>query len=144
MPLGVCTTDGAVFDGLLMLHRGHAEAALERTAPEPHEVWRWVTWIWLHWYVALRAEAAVLTGSPVAAGRVAEARRMVAGNPVAEAMVERAGALLDSDDERLLAAAAALDAAGCPYQAGRTLLLAGGAHAARGAAALTSLGVALT
>jgi hypothetical protein len=33
--------------------------ALERVAPEPEQVWKWVTWIWLHWYVALRAEAAV-------------------------------------------------------------------------------------
>jgi hypothetical protein len=133
----------AVFDGLLMLHRGQAHEALERTAPEPHQVWRWVTWIWLHWYVALRTEAAVLTDSPVAAGRVAEARRIVAGNPVAEAMVERAAALLDGDEERLLAAAAALDAGGCPYQSARTLLLAGGAHATRGAAALTALGVSV-
>jgi predicted ATPase/DNA-binding CsgD family transcriptional regulator len=143
--LGPAHTFGhqAVFDGLLMLHRGRADEALERMAPEPQQVWRWVTWIWLHWYVALRAEAAVLTDSPGAAGRVAEARRIVAGNPVAEAMVERAGALLDSDEERLVNAAAALDAAGCPYQSARTLLLAGGAHATRGAAALTSLGVAL-
>ncbi|MEV6488779.1 ATPase, partial [Actinoplanes sp. NPDC051633] len=109
--------------------------------PEPHEVWRWVTWIWLHWYVALRAEADVLTRSPVAAGRVAEARRIVAGNPVAEALVERAAALLDGDEQRLLATADALEVAGCPYQSARTLLLAGGGHADRGAAALNALGI---
>ena len=47
----------------LLLHEGRAAEALERTAPEPGEVWRWVTWTWLHWYVALRAEAAVLAES---------------------------------------------------------------------------------
>jgi hypothetical protein len=57
-------------------------------------------------------------------------------------MVERAGALLDGDQRRLLATAAAFDAAGCRYQAARTLVLAGGEHADRGAAALAALGVA--
>ncbi|WP_052423087.1 LuxR C-terminal-related transcriptional regulator [Nonomuraea candida] len=131
---------GAVFDAMLLLHRGQAREALERTAPEPGEVWQWVTWIWLHWYVALRAEAAVLAGSPGAAGRLAEARTVVAGNPVATALVERAQALLDGDGERLVATAAAFEAAGCRYQAARTLVLAGGEHATRGTVALTRLG----
>ena len=82
---------------------GTPQAALERVAPAPEQVWKWVTWIWLHWYVALRAEAAVLAGSPDARDRLAEARAIVAGNPVAGAMVERAQALLDGDRERLLA-----------------------------------------
>jgi hypothetical protein len=43
---------------------------------------------------------------------------------------------------QLLAAGAALDAAGCPYQAARTLILAGGEEAERGASTLTDLGVA--
>jgi hypothetical protein len=42
----------------------------------------------------------------------------------------------------LLATADAFDAASCPYQAARTLLLAGGGHAAAGTAALTGLGLA--
>ena len=133
---------GAVFDAILMLHCGRPGEALERMAPEPGEVWKWVTWIWLHWYVALRAEATVLAGSPEAGRRLAEARTIVAGNPVAGAMVERAEALLDNDRERLLATAAAFDAAGCCYQSARTLVLAGGDHAARGAAALADLGLA--
>ncbi|PZG07862.1 ATPase [Nonomuraea aridisoli] len=116
---------GAIFEAMLLLHRGQARQALERLAPEPGEVWQWVTWIWLHWYVALRAEAAVLAGSPEAGERLAEARTVVAGNPVAGALVERAQALLDGDRERLLATAAAFDAAGCRYQSARTLLLAG-------------------
>ncbi|WP_261808480.1 LuxR C-terminal-related transcriptional regulator [Nonomuraea sp. C10] len=133
---------GAVFDALPLLHRGQAAEALERLAPEPGEVWQWVTWIWLHWYVALRAEAAVLAGSPDARDRVAGARAVVAGNPVAGAIVERAGALLDGDREALPALAAAFDAAGCRYQSARTLVLAGGAHASRGAATLRDLGLA--
>ncbi|GAA2432059.1 hypothetical protein GCM10010405_13710 [Streptomyces macrosporus] len=40
-----------------------ADAALERVAPEPDRVWKWVSWVWLHWYVALRAEA-LLDGDP--------------------------------------------------------------------------------
>ncbi|MEO3796990.1 LuxR C-terminal-related transcriptional regulator [Nonomuraea sp. B10E15] len=133
---------GAVFDAILLLHRGQAPQALERMAPEPRQVWKWVTWIWHHWYVALRAEAAVLAGSSGAGAAVTEARTVVAGNPVATALVERAQALLDSDQERLLATADALDAAGCRYQSARTLVLAGGDHAARGQAALAGLGLA--
>ncbi|MEU4478929.1 LuxR C-terminal-related transcriptional regulator [Micromonospora sp. NPDC023966] len=132
---------GAVFDAMLMLHHGQAGDALARLAPEPGDVWKWVTWIWLHWYVALRAEATVLAGSPDAGPRLAEARRIVSGNPVAAAIVKRAGALLDDDRERLLATVGAFEASGCRYQAARTLMLAGGDHAARGAAALADLGL---
>jgi hypothetical protein len=116
--------------------------ALERMAPEPGDVWKWVVWIWLHWYVALRAEASVLAGSSDAGGRLARARTIVAGNPVATAIVARAEALLADDQERLLATVAAFDAAGSRYQAARTLVLAGGDHAVRGAAALADLGFA--
>ncbi|MFD0275773.1 ATP-binding protein [Kitasatospora sp. NPDC127111] len=133
---------GAVFDAILMLHQGRPGAALERMAPEPGEVRQWTTWIWLHWYVALRAEAAVLVGASDAAARLAEARTAVAGNPVATALVERAAALLDGDGERLVATAGVFDAAGCRYQSARTLILAGGEHAARGAGALAGLGLA--
>ncbi|KAB8181760.1 ATP-binding protein [Microbispora catharanthi] len=133
---------GAVFDAMLLLHHGRAPEALERMAPEPRQVWKWVTWIWHHWYVALRAEAAVLAGSPGGRDCLAEARAVVAGNPVAGAIVERAEALLDDDQEALLAAADAFDAADCRYQYARTLVLAGGDHAERGAAVLAGLGLA--
>ncbi|MFI5835858.1 ATP-binding protein [Micromonospora sp. NPDC051300] len=132
---------GAVFDSMLLLHRGQASEALARMAPEPGTVWKSVTWVWLHWYVALRAEAAVLAGSPSAREHLAEARAVVAGNPVAEALVRRAGALLDGDHLALLDAADAFDAAGCRYQSARTLVLAGGAPAALGAATLDDLGL---
>ncbi|TDD71108.1 ATPase [Actinomadura darangshiensis] len=128
---------GAVFDAMVLLHHGDAEAALERVAPPPDEVWKWVCWVWLHWYVALRAEAAVLTGHPDARDRIAAARDVVAGNPVASAQVDRADALLDGDLSRQLAAAAAFDAAGCRYQSARTLLLARGDETA-----LAGLGLA--
>ncbi|MGP4024077.1 ATP-binding protein [Actinomadura sp. 3N407] len=133
---------GAVFDAMVLLHHGDANAALERVAPGPDQVWKWVSWIWLHWYAALRAEAAVLAGHPDARDRVDAVRAMVAGNAVATAQTDRAMALLDGDPPRLLAAAAAFDAAGCPYQSARTLLLAGGEHAATGAASLAGLGLA--
>ncbi|MCK2218278.1 LuxR C-terminal-related transcriptional regulator [Actinomadura sp. ATCC 31491] len=133
---------GAVFDAMLLLHRGQAAEALERMAPGPRQVWKWITWIWHHWYVALRSEAAVLAGGRDARAVVAEARAVVAGNPVAAAVVDRAAALLDGDQEALLATASAFGAAGCRYQAARTLVLAGGGHAERGAAALAALGLA--
>ncbi|MEU8194030.1 LuxR C-terminal-related transcriptional regulator [Microbispora amethystogenes] len=133
---------GAVFDALLLLHRGQAPEALERMAPEAGQVWKWVTWIWHHWYVALRTEAAVLAGSPDARDRLDEARTIVAGNPVAGAIVERAGALFDGEQEALLATADAFDAAGCRYQSARTMVLAGGEHAERGEAVLAGLGFA--
>ncbi|MCX5206473.1 LuxR C-terminal-related transcriptional regulator [Streptomyces sp. NBC_00237] len=131
---------GAVFDAMLLLHRGEADAARERVEAEPEEVWKWVSWIWLHWYVALRAEAAVLAGHPEAGARIAAARRVVEGNPVASAQVDRAAALLAGDVPRLLDTARAFEAAGCRYQAARTLLLAGGAHAKAGTEALAALG----
>ncbi len=132
---------GAVFDTMVLLHHGDAESALERVEPEPARVWKWVCWVWLHWYVALRAEAAVLAGHPRARERIASARAVVTGNPVASAQVDRAEALLDGDPAGQLAAAAAFDAAGCRYQAARTLVLAGGGHTAAGEAALTGLGL---
>ncbi|MFG1976130.1 LuxR C-terminal-related transcriptional regulator [Nonomuraea fuscirosea] len=132
---------GAVFDAILLLHHGQAAEGLERMAPEPRQVWKWVTWIWLHWYVALRAEAAVLAGSPDARARLAEAGNLVEGNPVAAAIVRRAEAVLDNDGEALVATADAFAAVGCPYQSARTLVLAGGDHAERGASALAALGL---
>ncbi|MDT0566020.1 LuxR C-terminal-related transcriptional regulator [Streptomyces sp. DSM 3412] len=133
---------GAVFDAMVLLQDGDPDAALARVAPEPDQVWKWVSWIWHHWYVGLRVEASVLVGHPEARARVAAARHLVAGNPVATAQLDRAQALLDGDLSGQLAAATAFDAAGCPYQSARTLLLAGGDHTATGRAALAALGLA--
>ncbi|MBB5839597.1 hypothetical protein [Kribbella italica] len=55
--------------------------------------------------------------------------------------VDRAEAVLTGDRAALLATAVAFDAAGCRYQSARTLVLAGGDDAERGAAALAELGL---
>ncbi|MFJ4090280.1 ATP-binding protein [Kitasatospora sp. NPDC089913] len=115
---------GAVFDATVLLHRGEAGAALERLSPAPEEVWKWVSWVWLHWYAAARVEASVLGGHPEARERLAGARATVAGNPVAVAQLDRAQALLDGDPARVRATAAAFAAAGCHYQSARSLRLA--------------------
>ncbi|WP_346146345.1 ATP-binding protein [Kitasatospora cinereorecta] len=132
---------GAVFDAMVLLHHGDPDAALDRIAPAPEEMWKRVCWVWLHWYAALRTEASVLAGHPDARERITATRTLVTGNPVATAQVDRAEALLDGDVPRQLAAAAAFDAAGCPYQAARTRLLAGGDHATAGRTALAELGL---
>lgn len=132
----------AVFDAIVLLHHGQAERAAARLVGESDEMDEWAIWVWRHWYLALRAEAAALTGAPDARHHLTTARTNVAGNPVADALLDRAEALLDGDREGLLAAAAAFEAAGCRYQWARTLVLTGGDHASTGAAALVDLGLA--
>jgi predicted ATPase/DNA-binding CsgD family transcriptional regulator len=132
-----------VYDAITLLHHGQAAPALDRLGTEASELNEWLSWIWLHWHTALRAEAAVLAVHPDASRHVTAARRLVAGNPIATAIVDRAQALLDDDQERLLATAAVFEAAGCPYQGARTLILAGGDSAPAGNAALLSLGLTL-
>jgi hypothetical protein len=61
---------------------------------------------------------------------------------VAAAIVDRAEALLNDDRKRLLDTAHAFDVAGCRYQWARTMIFAGGEHAARGTAALAAAGIA--
>jgi predicted ATPase/DNA-binding CsgD family transcriptional regulator len=129
------------FDAIVHLHHGHAAQALESLGTEADEPSKWLSWIWLHWHVALRAEAAVLARNHHANRHVATARAIVAGNLVAGTIVERAAALHDGDRERLLATAAAFDAAGCPYQRARTLTLAGPESATTGNATLIDLGL---
>jgi hypothetical protein len=117
---------GPTFDAIVLLDRGQAAEALARLAPEPDAPApsKWVTWIWLHWYVALRAEAAVLAAHPDAPFHLATARDLVAGNPLATAIVDRAEALQAHDPDRLLATAPTFESAGSPYQSTRTLTLA--------------------
>jgi hypothetical protein len=129
------------FDAITLLHRGQAALALERLGTAANELNKWLTWIWLHWHIALRAEAAVLAGHSDASRHLIAARPVVAGNPIATAILDRAAALLDGDHERLLATAAAFETAGCPYQRARTLILAGGSTAPTGNAALGDLGL---
>jgi hypothetical protein len=131
----------AVFGAIVLLHHGRVEEALAELAHQPGEIGQQVIWVWLHWYAALRAEAAVLAAHPDARRRIAEARTIVADNPIAGAQLDRAEALLDDDQNRMLAAAAAFEAAGCRYQWARTLVLTGGEQAAIGAAALAGIGL---
>ncbi|MHA6784116.1 ATP-binding protein [Pseudonocardia saturnea] len=131
---------GPFFGAWLLLHRGRpAEAAAQLHTP-PEEFHTWFTVRWRPWYAALWAEAAVLSGDAEAAGRIDRARVHTADNPVAAAIVDRAAALAAGDRVGVLAPAAALHAAGCRYQWARTLVLAGGAERAEGAAALAALG----
>jgi hypothetical protein len=129
------------FDAMTLLHRGQAALALERLGTPANELNKWLSWIWLHWHIALRAEAAVLAGHPDASHHLTVARPIVAGNPIATAILDRAAALLDGDHERLLTTAAAFETAGCPYQRARSLILAGGSTAPTGNAALVDLGL---
>ncbi|MFX0575853.1 ATP-binding protein [Nocardia nepalensis] len=133
----------AVFNAIIELHHGHPDRAMAELGTEPDEMDERTMWVWRHWYVALRAEAAVLTGHPDARGYLAAARTTVSRNPVAGPIVERATALLDADHARLLAIAAAFESADCPYQQARTLTLAGGDSTTVGHAAFTDLGIAL-
>jgi predicted ATPase/DNA-binding CsgD family transcriptional regulator len=132
---------GEFFDALVLLHRGHAEQAVQLLDTPPEDFRRWYTGQWRPWYAALWAEAAVLAGHPDAADRLRRARLMTTDNPIAAAIVERAAALHvpGGDRDAMSAAAAALDAAGCRYQWARTLVLLGGTDRARGAAALAAM-----
>ncbi|MEV6554247.1 LuxR C-terminal-related transcriptional regulator [Nocardia sp. NPDC051756] len=87
----------AVFAALVLLDRDRPEQALAELATEPDDLAERDIWIWRHWYVALRAEAAVLAGHRDARGFVAAARTTVSGNPIAGSIVERAAARLDAD-----------------------------------------------
>ena len=131
-----------VFDAIVLLHQARPAEALARLEDDPERLREWFSGLWMHWYAALRAEASVLDGHPDAETRLARARWLTAGNPVASALVERTEALAADDLDRLPTVAAALDAAGCLYQSARTLALAGGDAGRRGAAALAALGAA--
>jgi predicted ATPase/DNA-binding CsgD family transcriptional regulator len=132
------------FDAIALLHCGQAPLALERLGTQTDEPNKWLSWMWLHWHVALRAEAAVLAGHSCANHHLTAARPLVAGNPIAAAILDRAAALLDGDQQGLLAAAAVFEASGCPYQRARTLILAGEGTASTGNAALLDLGLTPT
>jgi predicted ATPase/DNA-binding CsgD family transcriptional regulator len=128
------------FDGLLLLHQGRHHLALQRLANTPADFREWHNGLWRPWYAAVWAEAAVLGGDPSAPDRIRQARQITAGNPIAAAIVDRAEALADGDRDQLLAAASALEPAGCRYQWARTLIFAGGEERERGEAVMTDMG----
>ena len=133
---------GATFDAILFLHRGQPRQALERLAAEPEDLRQWISAIWRQWYAALKAEAAVLTHQHDARERLDRTHTVAVGNPIATAIVDRAHALLTGNKDGVLATAVAFDAAQCPYQRARTLVLAGGDHQVEGVAMMTAMGIA--
>jgi predicted ATPase/DNA-binding CsgD family transcriptional regulator len=132
---------GATFDAILFLHRGQHRQALDRLSDEPEDLRRWISGLWRQWYAALKAEAAVLTGQSDAGERLVRAREITEYNPIATAIIDRAQAVLTANHDALLTAAAALDAAACPYQQARTLVFAGGDEQVEGLSMMTAMGV---
>jgi hypothetical protein len=127
-------------DALVALHRGEVDDAADRLADGPDSLRRWDNATWRQWYAAIWAEAGVLADRPDRHAQLERARVICARNPVASAIVDRAQALESGDNERLLASATALDAAGCRYQRARSLVLAGGDAAPVGQAILSEIG----
>ena len=113
---------GELFDALLFLHRGNPSAALDvLTAHTSAGIY--VT-VFRQWAAASAAEAAVLARSPDASAFLATARVRSAGNPIADALTQRAEALAHRG-VGLPVIAEAFDRLGAPYQAWRTRALAG-------------------
>jgi predicted ATPase/DNA-binding CsgD family transcriptional regulator len=139
---GCATGYGPTFDAIVALHRGDAQTAFDRLADHPAGFHHWYTGEWRPWYAALYAEAAVLLGHPDARARVEQARPIGEANPTVAALVERAGALLDGDIDRVRAVADRLAGSECRYQWARTLILAGGDQAEEGRRAMAELGAA--
>jgi predicted ATPase/DNA-binding CsgD family transcriptional regulator len=135
---------GPTFDAIVQLHVGDLDAAVSRLAVDPDRLRTWFSGEWRPWYAALWAEVAVLAGRPDAAERIERARLSVAANPVAAAMVDRTAAFAAGDTDGLVAAAAALEPTGCPYQWARTLVMTGGEHRVAGEAMLAEMGAVPT
>ncbi|MDH4075249.1 MAG: hypothetical protein OEW29_04865 [Acidimicrobiia bacterium] len=111
---------------LVALHRAQLDEALDllRFDPDDRDSWCGLCHLWLPWYAAARAEAAVLAGLADAAERVAQATETTRHNEPASLLVARADALAAGRADLLDAVAEQLDALGCPYQAERTRSLA--------------------
>ena len=132
---------GPYVEGLVQLHRGRPADAVAVLVDPPDLFRYWYNGVWRHLYAAAWAEAAVLAGRPDTADRLARARLVVdPADPVSSALLDRVEALAAGDRPGLLAAAAALEAAGSHYQAARSLVLAGGDEATPGREALAALG----
>ena len=76
---------GEFFDGLLLLHQGHAEAAVQVLGTPPEQFRTWFSGMWRPWCAALWAEAAVIAGHPDTTARIRRARLATLDNPVAAA-----------------------------------------------------------
>jgi hypothetical protein len=122
--LAGCGTGWApTFDALLALHRDEPDVAMDRLSADLDDPQTWGFWstgLWRPWYAALWAEAAVLSGHPEAASRLARSRHAARDNPIATAIVERAAARAAGDDDALDRLAVTFAELGCPYQERRT------------------------
>ncbi|HZM39818.1 MAG TPA: hypothetical protein VFB94_11915, partial [Acidimicrobiales bacterium] len=115
------------FDAIVDLHRMDADAALARLktdVDDPDAWWHAFTMMFRPWYAATWAEAGVLARSDDALHRLERARRATRHNPVASAIVRRAAAIGAGDPTAIASLAPAFAALGCPYQQGRTMVLA--------------------
>lgn len=114
---------GAVFEGMMLLHRDDAGAAARvlsaTVAPG------WYAQLLSQWRACLVAEAVVLAGYPDAASYVERARSIMDRNGLAGLIVDRAERLLRGDLYEMDDVAHRFTASGVPYQAERTLHLAG-------------------
>lgn len=131
----------ALFDTLVLLHRGQLDEADGRLTVDPDQCsLAWTGGAWRPWYAALWAETAALAGHRHADRTLRRAQKLAAPNLVARALVARADAWMRGDREALVAVAKELDAAGCRYQMARTLVLAGGEEQAEGERILADIG----
>jgi len=130
---------GELFDALVLLHGDRPDAALTVLDRQDGGDPLWYGQLLCQWRAALVAEAAVLADHPDAPQRCADAERTCTGNPVAAALALRASAVAAGDSSNLVALAAQLSNGGAPYQAARTLILAGGTYRAIGEARLGQL-----
>jgi predicted ATPase/DNA-binding CsgD family transcriptional regulator len=140
-PADHLTAYADVFDAIVSLHRGLPREAMATLAGDPESLDEWHTAAWRQWYAALWAEAAVLdpeSSDGERDGRLDRARAIVAGNPVAGAMVARAEALAAGALDRLPPLADTL-APLFRYQQARTLVLAGGAARTEGERLLAAM-----
>lgn len=131
---------GDVFDAIVLLHQNRPTEARTVLAPDPDTIGRIFGSLFRQWYLALRAEAAVLDQADDAQLALTQAKAATTGNPIATAITTRAAGLRHHDRDALHAAADAFRQAACPYQWARTLVLAGGTSREQGRLALTQLG----
>jgi hypothetical protein len=113
-----------MFDAIVALDRddaGRALALLQSIAdPEPS----WYARLFVQWTAALTAEAAILANSADAPDTIRRADQSTIGNHIAQAIVDRASAINSNDPPAFARIAKTFEAAGCPYQAQRTIRLA--------------------
>ncbi len=122
----------AVFDGLLALDRDDpagADRLLAADIDDPELFHALGSGPWRPWYAALWAEAAALDHHRDAAARIVRSRHAARDNPIAAAIVERAGAIATGDRDALVRLAITFAQLGCPYQQARTGRIAAGMRA---------------